>query len=756
MKKNDTDKTIVENKTSSEATIISEKSKEIEKKPKKTKKVAKKDEAKIPRKKLPKLLKKKYNKKNLGKKLLSKIFIADDKKYVESLFVETKIGKKEKVFFLVPEDKKFTKAEIKRLKIIVNDVKKQKGAIKLLPLIIVVLLVASVFLFTDLILKIGLKSTLQNTFKAKTDIGYVHLDYLESSLAIKNLEVANKDAPMTNLFQFDEIVMDIDINRLLQKSVVIDEISAVGFATGTERKTSGELIIKEKVKKEKQPKEEKEVKEKTSNGALIKPELIENAKSRITTELQGIFAKFDPDTIIKSAYDSLQTPVVSNSISTELTTLIPYWQSKPGEIKAEVSSFIKDVDKISSMDFTNIKDLNKLQENIDTMSTIIKNGENLSNKLQSTYKKLETDYNNVSKYTTNLQKAIQADTKLASNLTSNIKNFTPQNGMKLLSSTLEDFLNNTLGGFYPTIKEGLALVKEIKSKIPVSEKEEKVPEKKIERLKGTNFTWGKEEKPQFYVCLAHISGSGFDIQANHLSNNPKLVDYPMTLDGTYTISNRQDSFNAALDLRENTKNPMFFASYNIPTLETKTDFLTSNSVLDIQMTVNDNENISIYGNAVLDDAKFILPTFTPEFAYNICDEAVSKIDETYLGVNAEFSNQGNLKVGVNTDFDNKFMKEITALANAELASIKDKATKEISAKLEEYSAPVKAKIEEFNKYKAEIEKTKKELEQKIAEVKAKSEEAKSKLVEYGKNQAESLINDTVNKYVDTDKIKSWF
>ena len=102
------------------------------------------------------------------------------------------------------------------------------------------------------------------------------------------------------------------------------------------------------------------------------------------------------------------------------------------------------------------------------------------------------------------------------------------------------------------------------------------------------------------------------------------------------------------------------------------------------------------------------------------------------------------------------MKEITALANAELASIKDKATKEIFAKLEEYSAPVKAKIEEFNKYKAEIEKTKKELEQKIAEVKAKSEEAKSKLVEYGKNQAESLINDTVNKYVDTDKIKSWF
>ena len=42
MKKNDTDKTLVENTNSSDVTVISEKSKEIESKPKKTKKVARK------------------------------------------------------------------------------------------------------------------------------------------------------------------------------------------------------------------------------------------------------------------------------------------------------------------------------------------------------------------------------------------------------------------------------------------------------------------------------------------------------------------------------------------------------------------------------------------------------------------------------------------------------------------------------------------------------------------------------------------
>ena len=207
-----------------------------EKKPAKTKKVSKKNTAKIPRKKLPKIYKKKYSPKKLKKKLLSKIFIADDKKYVESLFTEIKVGKREKTFYRIPDEKLFTPVESKRLKVLAKQIKKQKGTVKFIPLIVLVGIIACVFIFTDLILKIGLKSTCQKIFNAKTEIGYAHLDYLDSSLTLKNFVVANKDEPMTNLFEFESIVLDIDINRLLEKSVVIDEIEAAGFKTGTERK----------------------------------------------------------------------------------------------------------------------------------------------------------------------------------------------------------------------------------------------------------------------------------------------------------------------------------------------------------------------------------------------------------------------------------------------------------------------------------------------------------------------------------------
>ena len=748
MKKSDMEKNQL---TDSQVTTSSEETTEIavvdkkEKKIAKTKKVSKKNTAKIPKKKLPKIYKKKYSPKKFKKKLLSKIFIADDKKYVESLFDEIKVGKKEKTFYRIPDEKLFTPVESKRLKLLAKQINKQKGTVKFIPLFILAGIIACVFIFTDLVLKIGLKTTCQKVFNAKTEIGYVHLDYMDSSLTLKNFVVANKDEPMKNLFEFESIVLDIDINRLLEKSIVIDEIEAAGFKTGTERKTSGALPLKVKMEKEKDeaPKE-----------PLLKPEYVEGAKNKVTGELQALFEKFNPETIIDSVYNSLQTPIVSKNISTEMEILIPYWQSKPEEISKEVSDYIKKANTISTLDFSNIKDISQIQKNIDTITSIIKDGENLTTSFKTTYSKLDTDFKSVKNLTTDLEKAIQSDTELASNITSSIKNFTPKSGMRILSNTIEEFLNNLLGNLYPSIKEVLASIDEIKAKLPEKSKEEKPEEKKIERLKGTNFTWGRPEMPQFYVGVAHASGSGFDVSANNISNNPKIILEPMTLDGTYSIAGREDSFSATLDLLENSQNPMFYASYHAPDVPTEFDFLKSSSTLDIQLSVENDKTISAYGNANLKEANMVIPSFEPEFAYSICEQAVNEIDTTYLGIMANYSEKGDLKLNVNTDFDNQFMKGVTNLVNAQLASIKDKATKEIAAKLDEYSAPVKEKINEFNKYKEALDKSKKDLEQKIAELKAKLEDAKNKLIQSGKDKAENAISDTVNKYVDTEKLDS--
>jgi len=722
------------------------------KKVKKTK-INKKKVAKVSKKKLPKIFKKKYSKKKFQKKLLSKIFILDDKKYVDSLFEEIKLGKKEKVFYQIPNDKLFTSVESKRLKVLAKQIKNQKGTIKFIPLFILITIVLGVFLFTDLILRLGLKSTFQSIFKAKTSIGYVHLDYADSSITLKNLVVANKDEPMKNLFQFDSIVFDIDINRLLEKNFVIDEIEASGFAMGTDRSTSGELPKKEKKVKEENQKDSK------PKEPLIKPEYFESLKTKVTSELQKMFGNFDPNTILASAYNSLQTPTVSEAIMKEVNTLISYWKEKPNEISQDVKSFLDKANTLSSLDFSNIKDIKSIQNNLESISNTIKLGENLTSEFKTTYDKLDSDFAKVTKFSSNIEKAIQADTKLASNITSNIKSFTPQNGMRLLSSSLEDLLSKILGNAYPLIDEGYEKVKEIMNKLPKKEKATKKEEKKIERLAGTNFTWGRKEMPEFYVGIAHASGSGFDVTANNLSNNPTLINAPLTVDGTYSIAGRQDSFNATLDLRDSRATPMLVASYHAPEIPADFDFIKSNSTLDVQFSADEDKSISIAGNAYLKETSLTLPTFEPKLAYDVCTQALNNIDSTYLGLMAGITGNGNLKLNVNTDFDNQFIKEVSSIVNAKLVQLKDEATKSISKKLEEYSTPVKEKVAEFNEYKQKLENSKKELENKIAELKNKFEEESKKLIQQKKEEAENAIQDTVNKYVDTsaiDSIKKWF
>ena len=92
----------------------------------KTKSKVKKEAKKISTKKLPRLFKKRYTDKKLNKKLYSKVYVPEDKKYLQSLFVEcgTK-GKKNIPLYAVPKDLTFTKKEIKRLKTLKKELKKQ-------------------------------------------------------------------------------------------------------------------------------------------------------------------------------------------------------------------------------------------------------------------------------------------------------------------------------------------------------------------------------------------------------------------------------------------------------------------------------------------------------------------------------------------------------------------------------------------------------------------------------------------------------
>ena len=98
-------------------------------------------------KKIPSIFSKKYTAKKLEKKIYKKLYVPEDKKYVKSLFTEVeKKGKKQIPIFAISQEKQaqLAKKEMKHLKLLAKQIKKQKGRINFIPLIVTLAFIAAI------------------------------------------------------------------------------------------------------------------------------------------------------------------------------------------------------------------------------------------------------------------------------------------------------------------------------------------------------------------------------------------------------------------------------------------------------------------------------------------------------------------------------------------------------------------------------------------------------------------------------------
>ena len=116
---------------------------------KEKKAVAKNEPKKVPAKKLPKIYKKQYTQKAFEKKLLKHLYIETDKDLVKQLF-ETSTDKKGRTVMVVPKDKEIAKKDFARYQVLAKQIAEQKGGIKIVPLLAVIILIAAIGLVVTL------------------------------------------------------------------------------------------------------------------------------------------------------------------------------------------------------------------------------------------------------------------------------------------------------------------------------------------------------------------------------------------------------------------------------------------------------------------------------------------------------------------------------------------------------------------------------------------------------------------------------
>ncbi len=136
-------------------------------------------------------------------------------------------------------------AALKKLALLAKAIKANAGAVKVVPLVLACLLAggAAVFviLFMNPLLERAAEGALESAFEAKAEIESLRLDLGRLRLSIASVSVADRDRPMTNLFQMGRTELRLNPQALFRGKVYIEEARSDALAFGTPRSVSGAL-----------------------------------------------------------------------------------------------------------------------------------------------------------------------------------------------------------------------------------------------------------------------------------------------------------------------------------------------------------------------------------------------------------------------------------------------------------------------------------------------------------------------------------
>ena len=658
-------------------------------------------------KKIPSLFRKKYTAKKLEKKIYKKLYVPDDKKYVKSLFTEVeKKGAKQIPIYAIPADKaeQLAKKDMKRLKLLAKQIKSQKGRVNFVPLIVTIAFIVAIpvcfSMFKNVIIKKALTVVCENIFEAKTDIEKVDFKFLDSSLKIKKVEIANKNDYMKNLVDIGSITIDFDLGQLLRKRFVVDELSVLDVNTGTERKTSGELPpAKEKKLKKQKAKAEKAASESKLGKALSDKKAV--AADSLQKNITGLFNQFNPETLMQNYAAQLQTPAISTQVQEQIPQIVAKWQAKPAEVQKTVDELQKSVNEIMAFDFSSVQNNPlKIKEFIESLDSTYKNIDKVKNDANGVLNSFNSDIAEADGLRKTVQNAVTHDMNFANSEINKIKSLNVSDGTKLISGMFENVACDVLGKYYPYAMKGVDYLLELKSKQASKPKTEKAKKEKkkysVKRAPGRDIFYRQDKVPALWIKKMAGSGPNFFAQATDIASNQDIINKPAKIDFNMDLWNLQHTAKLVVDFRTETKEPLVRADYglkNIPLNIPAEKFgeypgvpsFDAKCAVDAILKIFDDEGFEITGKGLLTDLKISTVPFEPEYASKIYSSVMGRINTVRASMTSGFTLSGGLNMALDSDADVQVINSIKKEMEAQLAGIKENLKSELTKRINEAS-----------------------------------------------------------------------
>lgn len=700
--------------------------------------------------KIPRLFKKSLTEKKLNKKILKRIYIADDKKFVSSLYKQTSLNKKGVALYSIPKDMMIEKKEQQRLKALAKEIKSQKGRIKFVPLfatigaIFAVLLVVSIF--KNRIVRKIIVNTCESIFEAKCDIDYVNLKIFDASFYLKRLQIANKNEPMKNLFECEKIVFNFDLTALIKGRFVTEEISITGMQTNTPRTYSGDISAKIAAKKAKPDSAFVKMVKARSNAAL----------DSMKASFQGVFDKYNPINIIDECYQNMQTPAVAKQTEQKAKELITKYQAKPKEIETQINEIQKTANELASIDYNALKkDPRKIPATVKQIQKAKEDVDKVQKELTNIINDSKKDLNDAKLLAKNIQSSIDKDKNLLSSKINSLTSLNISDGKRFISSTLEGAGYQLLGKYYPYAIQGVNYLLTLKNKPKEPKKEDKINLLIDNRSKGRNVYYRKNP-PKFWIKKFSVEGFNFTFNMRDISSDMDRTGKPAFGEFKIGINEIDHTGTVIVDTRSASKEPLVFIDYicdKLPLNIDKSMFgaqdiaavpsITTKSKLDVALSIFEDEGFNLSGTGLFNQMVLTAQSFEPEFVSTIYLNTLKNINSAMFKAECGYTQSKGLNLDFSSDVDKQFMSAFTKELKAQLSILAKDAEAKLIQKLNELTNGALGDIKSFediyaklNEFQDKAKGLSKQFEAKINEVQNLATQKATQAVEDAKQKAQ--------------------
>jgi len=476
--------------------------------------------------KTPGKFKKPVKEKTFEKKYVKYIEHPQDKDFFVSCF-----DKRDDAYYIHDT---LNKDDVKKLKNILKVIKaNRKGAINFIPLVLVAVVVAAIVVFFTIfanpLLERALENVLESVFEARSDVDNFRLSLLRFRISIGSITVANRDSPMTNLFQMGKTEIRLKPQAILRGKIYIEEIRADTIRFGTERTVSGAIPGK--------PPKEKQVKPKSDAPPLV--------------DLKN----FDAMALLNQEYDKLNTPKLYDDAINAYNETVARWKNQIENAKGKVEELRAASTPLLNVNVNSIRDVQEISNTIQSINTMVATVQSTADEAGNIVSSIETEIDNARQLEQNARNALTDDI----NRLKSLVDLGSGSAFAVLEPFIMDILSDTAQEYLDYGVRALEVLEKLKSMADAQPKTEKPKKEPKVAFKGRDVIFPAVTYPNFFLGILASDFTldtwnwAFDMR--DVSSDPDLTGRPVTMSLGITenggVLKRQAGFKGSADFRTN-------------------------------------------------------------------------------------------------------------------------------------------------------------------------------------------------------------